>query len=66
MVVQKFFINTQSDAEKCKESRRLKEAISISGIDFETGKITLYNGTIIAITDSRGHPQGRWRVVIDD
>jgi hypothetical protein len=61
-----FYIDTSNDAERCGDSLRLGNPISISGEDPLTGRIKPYKGIILAVEPVTGEDLGeRWRVAIE-
>ena len=61
-----FYIDSDDDAERCKESVRFRTPIVIGGTDTLTGRVKSYSGVILAVDAASAEAPGeRWRVTID-
>jgi hypothetical protein len=61
-----FYISSDQDAERCRQSLECGQPIAIGGTDTLTGRVKSYSGVVLsmesAYTDSPGE---HWRVTID-
>jgi hypothetical protein len=62
-----FYVDSDDDAERCKESSQLRKPIAMCGTDTLTGRLKLYRGIVLSIeTVSVESPGERFRVTMDD
>ena len=63
-----FYVPDDQSVERCHESRRRQEAITVSGVDVIDGKVKPYTGVVQSVEDfGAAAPLGRrWRVTINE
>jgi hypothetical protein len=65
-VKQKFYIDNDNDAERCGDSLRLGQPVSVVGEDPFTGRIKPYKGIVLAVERGTAEALGeRWTVAIE-
>jgi hypothetical protein len=61
-----FYIDSDDDADRCRQSCECGAPIAIGGTDALTGRIKSFNGIVLAVEALPGAVPGeRWRVTID-
>jgi hypothetical protein len=61
-----FYIGSDDEAERCKDSFQSRTPIAIGGTDTLTGRSKSYNGVVLAVEPASAEAPGeRWRITID-
>lgn len=66
--MKQFYVPDGPSAQRCHDSHRQQESITVSGIDVTDGKVKPYTGVVQSVEDlGASAPLGRrWRVTISD
>jgi hypothetical protein len=60
-----FYVDSDGDVERCKDSFELGTSIAIGGTDAFTGRIKSYRGIVLAIETASGEAPGeRFRITM--
>ena len=60
-----FFVSSENDADRCRESALSRMPISISGTDMD-GRIKPFTGQVQSVDEDRQSDPKRWRITMLD
>jgi hypothetical protein len=61
-----FFIASESDADRCRDSQISRTVLTISGLNLK-GKVQFFTGVVQSVDDdTKHHVQKRWRITMRD
>jgi hypothetical protein len=59
-----FYIDSDHDAERCRQSLQGHTPTVVTGLDTMTGRIHSYSGVVLAVDSMESHGE-HWRITID-
>ena len=61
-----FYIDSDDDAERCKQSFEGQSPVVVNGLDTMTGRINSYSGVVLAVEAMSAASLGQhWRITMD-
>ena len=61
-----FYVGSETDAKRCRDSRDFRKALEITGLPLEGVQPELFKGVVRLVEEDTKHHSKRWRVLMID